>query len=138
MEFYSPVQVSHPVNKALKSQDNPESTRVLAQRLLHSSQNCHICHRKKHLIIQLLHFGIVWRFLIPFTRILVSSDYPKLPLNGPAAAMLLLEALRTTQSEVNLFAVRNGTLVSLNTYKVLHGLHACSVMTATACCCCPE
>ena len=86
MEFYSPVQVLHPVNKALKSQDNPELTRVLAQRLLQSSQNCHVCHRKKHLITHLLHFGIVWRVFIPFTRILVSSYYPKLPLNRPVAS----------------------------------------------------
>ena len=79
MEFYGPVQVSHSVNKILRSQDNPDFTRTLGQRLLQSSQNCHVCHRKKHIIVHLLYCGIMWRVFIPFTRILIHSEYPMLP-----------------------------------------------------------
>ena len=73
MEFYGLVQVSHPLNKFLKYTkdcDNYSYSSELARKLLSSSQNYHVCHRKAHVITHTLYCGVVWRVFVPFTLLL--------------------------------------------------------------------
>ena len=73
MEFYSPVQVSHPLNKFFrltKNCNNSSYASELTRNLLSSGQNYHVCHRKAHVITHTLYCGVVWRVFVPFTLLL--------------------------------------------------------------------
>ena len=73
IESYGPVQVSHPLNTFLRQTqgcDNYSYSSELARKLLSSSQNYHVCHRKAHVITHTLYYGVVWRVFVPFTLLL--------------------------------------------------------------------